>query len=206
MNSTKAEIPLKFITKKGIEIESVFDDLAALRISVFHDFPYLYEGTVDYEKEYLKIYSTSERSFLFAAYDGDKMVGATTCLPLKDETDEVRKPFEDAGMDIDRIFYFGESILLHPYRGMGIGHQFFDEREKHAGGFGEYNLCCFCSVERDDNHPKKPEDYRPNDVFWTKRGYVKEPALQCFMEWPDIGEAQSSSKKMIFWTKTLTTS
>ena len=28
-------------------------DLAALRIRVFREFPYLYEGTTDYEREYL---------------------------------------------------------------------------------------------------------------------------------------------------------
>ena len=204
MNSAKIISDLKSIQKKGKEIESVFDDLAALRIAVFHDYPYLYEGTVSYEKEYLKTYSNSDRSFLFTVYDGEKMVGATTCIPLKDETAEVRKPFEDAGMDINRIFYFGESILLSEYRGLGLGHRFFDEREAHAGSFGDYNLTCFCSVEREENHPKKPADYRPNDAFWTKRGYIKDSSLEGFMEWPDIGETESSSKKMVFWTKSLT--
>ena len=151
---------LSYITKKGSGIESVFDDLAALRIAVFHDYPYLYEGSVEYEKEYLKTYSNSERSFLFAVYDGQKMVGATTCIPLKDETAEVRKPFEDAGFDIDTIFYFGESILLPEYRGLGLGHRFFDEREAHARSFGKYQMTCFCSVDRGDNHPAKPAGYR----------------------------------------------
>ena len=194
---------LKYITKKGSRIESVFDDLAALRIAVFHDYPYLYEGSVEYEKEYLKIYSDSERSFLFAVYDGQKMVGATTCIPLKDETAEVRKPFEDVGFDIKTVFYFGESILLPEYRGLGLGHRFFDEREAHARSFGNYTTTCFCSVDRGEHHPAKPEEYRPNDAFWQKRGYIKEPSLQSFMDWPDIGETKSSAKKMIFWVRKL---
>ncbi|MCE7041038.1 GNAT family N-acetyltransferase [Dyadobacter sp. CY312] len=194
---------LTFVTKRGQEIESVFDDLAALRIAVFHDFPYLYDGTVAYEKEYLKTYSSSERAFLFAVYDYDKMVGATTCIPLLDETADVRKPFEEAGFDLNKIFYFGESILLSKYRGMGLGHRFFDEREAHARSFQEYNLTCFCSVERADNHPAKPVDYRPNDAFWTKRGYKKENALVSYMEWLDIGHNESSEKEMIFWMRGL---
>lgn len=204
MKSTKTDIPLEFVIKKGDEIISVFDELASLRISVFRDFPYLYEGSIGYEKEYLSIYPKSERSFLFAAYDDGKMVGATTCIPLINETDEVRQPFEIAGLDTGRIFYFGESILLPEYRGMGIGHLFFDEREKHANSFEEYSMYCFCSVDRGDNHPQKPTDYRPNDAFWLKRGYKKETALQGFMNWPDIGETHSTPKKMIFWTKTFT--
>ena len=194
---------LSFITKTGAEITSVFEDLAKLRITVFHDYPYLYEGTVKYEMEYLKTYAKAENGFLFAVYNGDKMVGATTCIPLENETQEVKHPFEQARFDIARIFYFGESILLREYRGKGLGHRFFDEREAHARSFGNYDLCCFCAVERGENHPLKPADYRPNDVFWTKRGYVKEPALQTTMEWPDIGESESTPKTMTFWMKKL---
>lgn len=194
---------LTFASYKGVEIASVVEALGALRIAVFHDYPYLYEGSLDYEKDYLQIYVQSERAFLFAVFDKGKMVGATTCIPLTDEAAEVRKPFEDAGFDISTIFYFGESILLPEYRGLGLGHRFFDEREAHARSFGHYNLCCFCSVDRGDNHPAKPADYRPNDAFWIKRGYVKEPALQSTMEWPDIGETASSAKQMIFWIKPL---
>lgn len=193
-------MPLTFVTKQGNAIASVFDDLAKLRITVFRDFPYLYEGSLDYEKEYLKIYSKSERAFLFAVYDGEKMVGATTCIPLSDETNEVQAAFKNAGSDIGKIFYFGESILLTQYRGLGLGHRFFDEREKHAAGFGTFKTTCFCSVER-INHPAQPADYRPNDAFWIKRGYHKVPELTTTMEWPDIGETISTPKTMIFWTK-----
>ena len=194
---------LTFTAYRGVEIATVVEALGALRIAVFHDYPYLYEGSLDYEKDYLQIYVQSERAFLFSVFDNGKMVGATTCIPLADEAAEVRKPFEDAGFDISTIFYFGESILLPEYRGLGLGHRFFDEREAHARSFGNFKLSCFCSVERGDNHPAKPANYRPNDAFWLKRGYVKEPSLQSIMEWPDIGETSSSAKKMIFWTKTL---
>lgn len=194
---------LTFTAYQGIEIAPVVEALGTLRIAVFHDYPYLYEGSLDYEKDYLQIYVQSERAFLFSVFNNDKMVGATTCIPLADEAAEVRKPFEDAGFDISTVFYFGESILLPEYRGLGLGHRFFDEREAHARSLGNFELSCFCSVERSEDHPAKPANYRPNDAFWLKRGYVKEPSLQSIMEWPDIGETSSSPKKMIFWTKTL---
>ncbi|TKT94174.1 GNAT family N-acetyltransferase [Dyadobacter frigoris] len=191
---------LSFLTKQGQAIESVFDDLAKLRISVFRDYPYLYEGTEEYEKEYLKIYSNSDSSFLFAIYDGEKMVGATTCIPLRDETEDIQAPFKEAGFDIGSIFYFGESILLSQYRGLGLGHRFFDAREEYAESFGTFKTTCFCSVER-INHPAEPADYRPNDTFWIKRGYKKVPNLKATMEWPDIGEKISTPKSMIFWMR-----
>lgn len=194
---------LTFVRKTGAGIAEVFDDLARLRITVFRDYPYLYEGSVEYEKGYLQTYLHSERSFLFAVYDGGAMVGATTCIPLKDETAEIRKPFQDAGFDVKKICYFGESILLPAYRGAGLGHRFFDEREAHARSLGDFEICCFCSVDRGENHPLKPADYRSNDAFWLKRGYQKETALQSAMEWPDLGESVSTPKTMIFWTKPL---
>lgn len=194
---------LRFITKQGTDITSVFEDLAKLRIAVFHDFPYLYEGSVDYEMEYLKTYANAERGFLFAVYDGDVMVGATTCIPLVDETEEVQKPFKNAGYDVEKVFYFGESILLKNYRGLGLGHRFFDEREAFAASFKTFTMTCFCAVDRGDVHPAQPAGYRPNDVFWTKRGYKKTPALTAVMEWPDIGEKLSTPKTMIFWKRDL---
>lgn len=194
---------LSFITRTGAQTASVFDDLARLRITVFRDYPYLYEGSALYEKEYLQTYARSARSFIFAVYDGDTMVGATTCLPLEDETSEVREPFEKAGYDIGSLFYFGESILLTPYRGFGLGHRFFDERERHAAGFGTYKTTCFCSVDRGDFHPMRPEGYRPNDVFWQKRGYKKVPSLVSTFDWLDIGESESTAKPMIYWVRDL---
>ncbi|NBB29848.1 GNAT family N-acetyltransferase [Cellulophaga sp. BC115SP] len=193
---------MEFIRKVGKEIESAFVDLAKLRIEVFHDYPYLYEGTLDYELEYLKTYANSEKGFLFAVYDQGKMVGATTAIPLVDETEEVQIPFIEQGFSLDNIFYFGESILLKSHRGIGLGHRFFDERETFAQGNG-FQIATFCSVDRGENHPLKPSEYRPNDVFWTKRGYTPQPHLVCEMSWLDIGETQSTRKPLRFWLKNL---
>ncbi len=194
---------LSFICRKGSEIATVFNDLAGLRIAVFRDYPYLYEGSVDYEKEYLSTYSQSERSFLFAVYSGRKMVGATTCIPLPDEEPAIRQPFEEAGLAVNRIFYFGESILLPEFRGIGLGHRFFDEREAHARSFGTYEQACFLSVDREATHPAKPGNYRPNDAFWKKRGYRKVPAIRASLEWTDVGRKEASPKTLLCWMREL---
>lgn len=194
---------LTFIRRRGQEIATVFDDLASLRIAVFRDFPYLYEGSVEYEKEYLATYTRAARSFLFGVYNGEKMVGATTCIPLQDEEAEIRRPFEEEGFPLDRIFYFGESILLPEFRGRGLGHRFFDEREAHARSFGTYRKAAFLSVERDSSHPKKPAGYRPNDPFWEKRGYRKHPSIRAKLEWKDVGEVEASPKTLVCWMRDL---
>lgn len=187
----------------GADIADVFEPLAALRIAVFRSFPYLYEGTLQYELEYLKTYADSPKAILFAVYDGDRMVGATTALPLAHETEEVQAPFVAAGYRLEDVFYFGESILLPDYRGLGIGHRFFDEREKHARSFGTFKYTSFCAVQRPAEHPARPTDYQPLDVFWKKRGYTSVPGLVTQFSWPDLGETESTPKTMLFWLKEL---
>ena len=194
---------MTYKTFKSEEIKTVFEDLANLRITVFRDYPYLYEGTLEYEKEYLQTYVKSKKSFLFTVFEGDKMVGAATCIPLADETEEVKKPFIEAGMDINTIFYFGESILLPQFRGLGIGNRFFEEREAHAQHFGTFKITCFCAVERPENHPLKPKSYAPLNNFWIKRGYQKEISLQSKFDWLDINDTTSTLKSMTYWTKNI---
>lgn len=196
-------MPLTFERLVGAQIADVFEPLAELRIAVFRHFPYLYEGTVEYERDYLQTYANSPRAFLLAAYDGPKMVGATTCIPLTDETPDVQAPFVKAGFALDEVFYFGESILLPEYRGLGVGHRFFDEREAHASSFGTFSYTCFCAVVRPDDHPLRPADYRPLDTFWYKRGYRRAPELHTTFAWPDLGETVSTAKEMVFWLRPL---
>ena len=194
---------LSFRSFRGNEIENVIHPLSELRITVFRDFPYLYDGDFEHEKEYLKTYINSPSSFLFSVFDGDKMVGATTCIPLTDETADVQEPFSKLGKNLNEIFYFGESILLKEYRGLGIGNRFFEEREKHAFSFSDIKTTCFCAVKRPENHLLKPDDYQPLDIFWNKRGYTKDANMVSYFDWKDIGEEESSQKPMEYWFKTI---
>ncbi len=125
-----------------------FDDVARLRIEVFRAFPYLYEGSADYERKYLSTYARSPGSIFVLAFDGDEVVGAATGTPMKGETREVKAPFTVFGYNTDSIFYFGESILKSGYRGRGIGVRFIEERENHARSLGGMTHCTFCAVER----------------------------------------------------------
>lgn len=194
---------LKFKKYKGREIEEILSPLSDLRITIFRDFPYLYEGTHEYEMHYLQTYVNSEKALVFTVWDDNQMVGACTCIPLTEETEEVQKPFIEKHLPIETIFYFGESLLMKSYRGLGIGHRFFDEREKHAASFRIYSDAYFCSVIRQEKHPLKPIDYHPNDIFWTKRNYKKVPGLTCKMSWKDIDEQEESHKELVFWHKSL---
>ncbi|HAO32021.1 MAG TPA: GNAT family N-acetyltransferase, partial [Candidatus Competibacteraceae bacterium] len=56
----------------------------------------------------------------------------------------VAEPFVARGDDPRRIFYYGESVLLPDYRGLGLGKRFFEEREAHVRALGRFETVCFC--------------------------------------------------------------
>jgi GNAT superfamily N-acetyltransferase len=192
---------LEFSTHIGAEILHVLQPLARLRIAVFREFPYLYDGHIAYEIDYLQTYVRSERAMVYAAWYETALIGATTCIPMADETAEVQAPFRAQGMDVGGIFYFGESVCLPRWRGQGLGHHFMDVREAHADSYGGYATTCFCAVQRPEDHPLRPANHRPLDGFWTARGYVKRPDLHTTMSWQDLNEQAESPKPMVFWLR-----
>ncbi|MFC6670380.1 GNAT family N-acetyltransferase [Marinobacterium aestuariivivens] len=187
----------------GEAIAPHIDDLARLRIEVFRAFPYLYDGDLAYERDYLSTYARSAESLFVLAQESDRVVGAATGVPMEDETDAFKRPFAEAGWNPDEIFYFGESVLLPEYRGQGLGVRFFEEREAYARRFGRFRYCAFCAVERPANHPLRPADYVSLNDFWANRGYRHQPQLRTEYRWKDIGEEQESTKPMSFWIREL---
>lgn len=177
--------------------------VAELRVRVFRDWPYLYEGDLAYEQDYLRAYADSADSLVVLALDGDRVVGASTGLPLADDAPAFRQPFLDAGRAVDDVFYFGESVLLPAYRGLGIGHRFFDEREAHAAALGRFRWTAFCAVDRDPDDPRRPAGHRGNEAFWAKRGYARQPGMTVRLAWREIGEASASEKPLTFWLRRL---
>lgn len=187
----------------GAAIAQQLPGIAQLRIQVFREFPYLYEGSEDYERKYLQTYIDSPDSLFVLVFDGERLVGASSGLPLSDEVDDLRRPFEQQGEPVERIFYCGESVLLPEYRGRGIGVRFFEEREAHARRLGRFEKICFCAVERPADHPRRPVDYLPLDGFWQRRGYQKRSDLRTTFVWQDLDETAESPKPMVFWMKSL---
>lgn len=189
-------------TLKGAAIREQLEVLAALRLTVFRDWPYLYDGTLDYERRYLETYARCDESIAVLAWEGAQCVGATTALPMRHAEAAMRQPFEQAALAIDDTLYFGESVVLASHRGRGIGVVFFEQREAHARALGLIR-CAFCAVDRPVSHPLKPDDYTPNDAFWTRRGYARQPALQCTFDWLDRGEAAPTPHTLTYWLRDL---
>jgi len=185
----------------GEAVEGVLNDLARLRIAVFRDWPYLYNGDEAYEREYLRAYTTPG-AVVVAAMDGDRMVGAATGAPMEDHAEDFAAAFADRPERLEDIFYCAESVLLPEYRGHGLGHAFFDGREAQGRALGR-RWSAFCSVIRPADHPARPAGYRPLDGFWRKRGYEPLPGVVASFHWRDRGNAEETTKQLQFWMKPL---
>lgn len=177
--------------------------LARLRIAVFREWPYLYDGEVNEEQVYLSDLARSPRGGMAVAFDGDRPVGCSTCLPMTDTEGGIRAPFVAAGLDPARYFYFGESVLLPSYRGQGIGVAFFRHREDHARRSPDADFACFCAVERPAGHPLRPPGAVPLDAFWQRRGYAHRPDLACTMRWKQVDSDAKVENRLSFWIKPL---
>ncbi|WP_233192843.1 GNAT family N-acetyltransferase [Acidimangrovimonas sediminis] len=186
----------------GATLGDVLDDVARLRIAVFRDWPYLYDGDLDYERGYLASYRDSRDAIVVGAFDGARAVGVATGTPMEDHATDFAAPFAATGIALDQIFYCAESVLLPAYRGQGVGHRFFDLREAHARALGR-RYVAFCSVQRPADHPLRPAAARTNDAFWRGRGYAPLEGVVARFRWKDVDRVDETEKALQFWMRRL---
>lgn len=186
----------------GAALDAALDDVARLRIAVFRDWPYLYDGDLDYERGYLEVYRNNPRAVVVGAFEGERLIGAATGLPMLDHDDDFSAAFAGRAEDMQRMFYCAESVLLPARRGQGVGHRFFDLREAHARQLG-LRHAAFCAVIRPVDHPMRPADYAPLDPFWRKRGYVPVDGAVAQFGWKDVDQPAETDKRLQFWMKPL---
>ncbi|HWO26991.1 MAG TPA: GNAT family N-acetyltransferase [Kofleriaceae bacterium] len=186
----------------GRAIEDHLGVLGELRISVFREYPYLYLGDREYEQRYLASYAASDAGLIVLALDGERVVGASTALPLAQHSDDVVQPLEAAGYPAASVYYFGESVLEAAHRGRGLGRAFFEHRERRARELG-FGVAAFCAVERPADHPRRPADYRGHDALWASCGFQRRPDITARFAWRDLDDTGETEKPMTFWIKEL---
>src|SRR5579872_2794788 len=134
---------------QGEKIGAMIPEIAKLRIGIFREYPFLYDGDEEYEKRYLEKFSHAKGAIVVIAFDHQEIIGASTALPFTYEKEEVQAPFKRAKLDPKHYFYIGEVVLQKAYRGLKIGQKFLDLCEEHARKLGRFSHICFCTVVRD---------------------------------------------------------
>jgi GNAT superfamily N-acetyltransferase len=192
---------LRFLVLHGAQARPYLSQIAELRIGVFRDFPYLYEGSLKYEEAYLETYFKSSHSALILCMDGQRVVGVSTAIALSEESPAIQKPFLERGLSLEPYVYFGESVLSQEYRGRGVGKEFFKHRLQFAREQQGAAWAVFCAVIRSESDPLRPTHYSPLNTFWDKQGFQEWTGMKCSLSWKRIGEASESAHELQFWRK-----
>lgn len=183
------------------EIAGRLREIAMLRITVFHDWPYLAERALEAECDYLRPYIDNAHAIVAGAFDGAAMVGVTTGAPLSDHDPSVAAAVRAGGLNPPDVFFLSESTLLPAFHGRGLGHAFFDLRERHAARH-LFQHAVFAAVTRPADHPARPRHPRDLEPFWRKRGYAPIGTM-AKLRWRDVGAPAETEKPLAIWHRTL---
>lgn len=185
---------------KGNEIKNYIDELGRFRIEIFKEFPYLYEGNMEYERKYLSRYTESSESILILMKDTRGLIGACTGIPLQDEDTEFVRPFQK--IDIEEIFYIGEVMVRAGSRGKGLGTELLSKMLDLITR-SRFKTVCFYTVDRRINHPLRPYNYKSSERLWKRFGFVMDPEKLVHFRWKDLGNSTETDKPMNVWIKRL---
>lgn len=198
---------IQFERLYGSEAKTCMDILASFRIQYFREFPYLYEGNMDYELIYLDGFFSNPEACLIIGREFEQPIVVSTSIPLLSDYEIVKSAeniFAADGLRASEFMYFGEIIIVPQHRGQGLTKRIFAQQEETALKNG-YTSTCYLAVDREEEHPMWPDGYKNPAVIWNRLGYRKTNMVTDF-NWPTIqlaGGAEDKPNPMRFWVKEL---
>lgn len=199
MNSSE-EIAERLLT--GTAIADLLDDVATLRLNIFREYPYLYQGRREDELDYLRTYVEAPDACAILAYDGKAVVGAATGMPLIHEDARMLEAFAGTPFPLNELYYIGELLFRPDYRNRGLGQKLLARLENHIRSLGSYRGLACATVERPDAHPLRPRDYIPITRFLSRTGFVRLPGVRTHFVWRET-DGVKRDHPMQFWIKEL---
>jgi GNAT superfamily N-acetyltransferase len=191
----------------GAQIEAVLSDVADLRIRVFRDYPYLYDGNRAYEETYLQGLARNDRSLVVVARVDGAVVAAATALPLASDAEilaGIDGAFARLALDARDYYYYSEIVVDAAHRSRGIAREFYRRRRDHAIELG-FHKVCFAAIEREPGVLPAPAAYFDPAPMWTAMGFVKQPGIFVTFRWPTLTPSgtQDTDHRLVFWLRDL---
>ena len=93
---------------EGAQVLNYLDPLAGLRLNIFREYPYLYDGQLEDERRYLSGYA--DQGLVLLALDAGRVAGAITGMPLAKESEAFVAPFRNAGLAPEQFYYIGDGV------------------------------------------------------------------------------------------------
>lgn len=186
----------------GTAIADALDDLATLRLAIFPEYPYLYQGRREDELMYLATYAEAPDACAILAYDGLTVIGAVTGMPLVHEDAQMLDAFTGTTFPLDEVYYIGELLFRPAYRNCGLGQKLLGRMENHIRSLGSYSKITCATVERPDDHQLLQPDYIPISRFLARTGFAKLSGVSTHFMWRET-DGDIQNHPMQFWGKNL---
>lgn len=191
------------ITEKllaGTAVVDVLEILATLRLEIFPEYPYLYQGERKEELKYLSTYAEAPDACVILAYDGAAVIGAATGMPLVHEDIRMLDAFAGTKLPLEGIYYVGELLFRPAYRRCGLGQRSLARLENFICSLDRYRMLACATVVRPDDHPLRPFDYIPISSFLARTGFVQLPGVTTDFVWRE-NDGINRDHPMQFWIK-----
>lgn len=186
----------------GTVIAGTLDTLASLRLEIFREYPYLYDGRREDELDYLKSYAEAPDACVILAYDEGTVVGAATGMPFIHEGAQMLAALAGSQYSVDYLYYVGEMLFYPAFRNKGLGLQLLDQLEQHIRSLGSYRHLVCTTVERPDAHPLQPVGYIPITRFLARTWFDLLPGVTTSVAWRET-DGVRRDHPMQFWVKEL---
>jgi len=186
----------------GAAITDALNDLATLRLDIFPEYPYLYQGRREDELTYLATYAEAPDACVTLAYDGLTVIGAATGMPLIQEDAQMLDAFAGTTIALGEVYYVGELLFRPAYRNRGLGQKLLERLENHIRSLGRFRTLTCATVERPEDHPLRPRDYIPISRFLARTGFVRLPGVTTHFIWRE-SDGVKRDHLMQFWIKDL---
>ncbi len=189
----------------GLQILNIPESILPGWLNIFKEYPILNQGTFEGVKDNFKKFSQEPHcTFLIAQTNDHTVIAIATGIPLLAYSYEAEL-FEKNNLDPSDFFHINDVIVLSQYQNKGIGSKLYKKLEKKARFWG-YKKICLCTVERKEDHPLKPTNFKDPAIFWQRLGFSK-TSLTIKESWPTImdeqGTVEMHENTLTFWTKEL---
>lgn len=178
--------------------------IAKLRVDIFKEYPYLYQGSYENELKYVQKFVDHSHSLVCLLFDNNSVAGALTGLPLVYEDLSIKSPWENnSAVSASLVYYFSELLMYKEYRQKGFGDQMLRLGEQWVKELACYRNIVFITIKREPGHPLQPYGYKPLDAFCIKHGYAKLSGTTSVISWKEVGMSHDSSHVLEFWSKNI---
>lgn len=180
-----------------VQFSKYLAQLAEMRIQVFREYPYLYEGSLEYEFDYLDRYAKCPSAVLLALLDREGAAhGFCTGIPLEFEDPELASPVPG---DHSHSFYIGEILLSPQARAQGWGALLLEQMiiTSQAKGFVRHLL--YTVVEPREH---RPTPYHSPASLWRKMGFAL-TGIQAEFAWKRWDQQSAQNHRMDLWIRIL---